>query len=96
MDKTILIKPVVSEKTTDASELMDQYSFYVDLKANKFEIKQAVEEMYGVTVLKVRTLVKRPRNLSRFTKNGLQIGRTNRMKKAIVTIEAGQEIDLFS
>ena len=52
----VLIKPIITEKATSASELQNCYSFLVNNKANKIEIKKAVELAYGVSVNKVRTL----------------------------------------
>lgn len=91
----ILIKPVISEKATNNSEVLGQYSFYVDTKANKIEIKKAIEAVYGVNVVSVSTLVSAPRVKTRYTKTGFQTGKTNKMKKAIVSLAEGQEIELF-
>lgn len=93
---SIILRPVISEKATNSSELLGQYSFYVDTKANKLEIKKAIEEAYGVDVVKVSTMVSAPKVKTRYTKTGLQVGKTNKMKKAIVHVAEGQEIDLFS
>jgi len=93
---SIILRPVISEKATNSSELLGQYSFYVDTKANKLEIKKAIEEAYGVDVIKVSTMVSAPKVKTRYTKTGLQVGKTNKMKKAIVHVAEGQEIDLFS
>ncbi|MFV0305373.1 MAG: 50S ribosomal protein L23 [Moheibacter sp.] len=93
---SVLIRPVISEKATNSSELLSQYSFYVNPKANKLQIKTAVEEAYGVTVVKVSTLISAPKVKSRYTKTGVQVGKTNKMKKAIIHIAEGQELDLFS
>lgn len=91
----VLIKPVISEKATNDSELLGQYSFYVHPEANKLQIKEAVEEAYGVDVLKVSTMISAPKVKTRYTKSGFQSGKTNKMKKAVVHIGEGQEIDLF-
>ncbi len=91
----VLIKPVISEKATNNSEVLGQYSFYVDTKANKIEIKKAVEAAYGVTVVSVSTLVSAPKVKTRYTKTGFQTGKTNKLKKAIVSLAEGQEIELF-
>lgn len=91
----IIIKPVISEKATSNSELLGQYSFYVDTKANKLQIKDAVEKTYGVSVVSVSTLVSAPRVKTRYTKTGFQTGKTNKLKKAIVSLAEGQEIELF-
>lgn len=91
----IIIKPVISEKATNNSELLGQYSFYVDTKANKIQIKEAVEKTYGVSVVSVSTLVSAPKIKTRYTKTGFQTGKTNKLKKAIVSLAEGQEIELF-
>lgn len=91
----IIIKPVISEKATNNSELLGQYSFYVDTKANKIQIKHAVEKTYGVSVVSVSTLVSAPKVKTRYTKTGFQTGKTNKLKKAIVSLAEGQEIELF-
>lgn len=93
---SVLIRPVISEKATNSSELLSQYSFYVNPKANKLQIKTAIEQAYGVTVTKVSTMVSAPKVKTRFTKTGVQVGKTNKLKKAIVQVAEGQEIDLFS
>ncbi|MBS7332066.1 50S ribosomal protein L23 [Faecalibacter bovis] len=91
----VLIKPVISEKATNNSEVLGQYSFYVDTKANKIEIKKAIEAAYGVNVVSVSTLVSAPKVKTRYTKTGFQTGKTNKLKKAIVSLAEGQEIELF-
>ncbi|MBO6213668.1 large subunit ribosomal protein L23 [Algoriella xinjiangensis] len=91
----IIIKPVISEKATSNSELLGQYSFYVDTKANKLQIKEAIQTTYGVTVVSVSTLVSAPKVKTRYTKTGFQTGKTNKLKKAIVSLAEGQEIELF-
>ena len=91
----ILIKPVITEKMTDESEKYNRFGFIVDRRANKLEIKDAVEKMYGVSVEKVRTMVY-PGNLkSRNTKGGVITGRTNSYKKAIVDVAEGESIDFY-
>lgn len=93
---SIIIKAVISEKATDSNELLGQYSFFVEPKANKLQIKEAVEKAYGVSVVSVKTLISAPKVKSRNTKSGIQVGKTNKMKKAIIHLAQGQEIDLFS
>lgn len=93
---SVLIRPVISEKATNSSELLSQYSFYVNTKANKLQIKEAIEKAYGVNVVKVSTLISAPKVKSRYTKTGMQVGKTNKLKKAIIHVAEGQEIDLFS
>jgi len=91
----VLIKPVISEKATNNTEVLGQYSFYVDTKANKLHIKEAIEKAYGVNVVAISTLVSAPKVKTRYTKTGFQTGKTNKMKKAIVSLAEGQEIELF-
>ena len=92
---SILIKPIITEKATNDSELNNCYSFQVKTKANKIEIKKAVEAAYGVSVEKVRTINVRPDRNTRHTKTGIQNGKTNAVKKAIVQLAEGETIDLY-
>ena len=93
---TVLKTPIITEKMTADSESNNRYGFIVDSKANKVEIKKAVEEMYGVTVGKVRTMnyIGKPR--SRNTKSGVISGRTKPFKKAVISLSEGDTIDFFS
>ena len=93
---SILIKPIITEKATADSELRNCFSFQVNTKANKVEIKKAVEAVYGVSVEKVRTINVRPDRKTKFTKTGIQHGKTNAVKKAIVQLAEGEMIDLYS
>jgi len=93
---SVLIKPVITEKATLGSERFNKYTFLVDPKANKVEIKKAVEAAYGVTVDNVRTQNYGPERKMRFTKTGVQKGKTNATKKAIVQVAEGDAIDFYS
>jgi large subunit ribosomal protein L23 len=93
---SILIKPIITEKATLGSELYNRYTFLVHTKANKVEIKKAVESAYGVSVEKVRTLNYGPERKMRYTKTGIQKGKTNATKKAIVQVADGEAIDFYS
>ena len=93
---SILIKPIITEKATIGSERFNKYTFLVDTKANKVEIKKAVEAAYGVTVDNVRTQNYGPERKMRFTKTGVQKGKTNATKKAIVQVAEGDAIDFYS
>jgi len=93
---SILIKPVITEKMTAAGEDLNRYGFIVDKRANKIQIKSAVEDMYGVSVLSVRTMNYGGKSKSRFTKGGLIQGKTNAFKKAIVELPEGESIDFYS
>ena len=92
----ILIKPIITEKATNDSELNNRYTFQVNIKSNKVEIKKAVEKAYGVSVEKVRTINVRPDRSTRYTKAGIQHGKTNAVKKAIVQLAEGESIDLYA
>lgn len=93
--KQILIRPVVTEKSTALQEDIQQYVFVVNKNANKIEIKDAVESMYGVNVESVNTSILPSKSKSRFTKSGVINGRKKSYKKAFVTLAAGEEIDIF-
>ena len=92
----IIIKPIITEKVTNLSEKYSRYGFRVSPKANKLEIKKAVEEMYGVTVLSVNTLQVEGKTKTRYTKTGILRGRENAYKKAFVTLKEGDVIDFYS
>lgn len=91
----VLIKPLLSEKANKMSEKMNRYSFWVDKKANKLEIKQAVEQFYGVQVKEVNTSVMPSKLKSRYTKSGFIVGRKPARKKAVVTVAEGETLDLY-
>mgnify|MGYP003588173060 CR=1 FL=1 len=93
---SIIIKPIISEKATYLTDLRGQYSFLVDTKANKIQIKNAVEEAYGVKVADVKTMIYAPKVSSKFTKKGLRVGKTNKLKKAVIHLQAGEVIDVFA
>ncbi len=81
---------------TDLGEKLNRYGFIVDRKANKIQIKKAVEDFYGVDVLAVNTINYSGKEKSRFTKGGVIGGRTSAYKKAIVTLAEGETIDFYS
>lgn len=93
--KQILIKPIISEKAEILSGSEGQYSFVVNKKANKVEIRKAVEEMYSVSVSSVNTLIMPGKSKTRNTKSGVLKGRSSSYKKAIVKLANGEEIDFF-
>ena len=93
---SILIKPIITEKATAGSEMNNCYTFLVSPTSNKVEIKKAVEATYGVSVEKVRTLRYGVESKTRYTKTGLQQGKTNSIKKAIIQVAEGDAIDFYS
>ena len=94
-NKTILVKPLITEKADTLSESKSQYSFIVEKTANKIEIKKAVEALYTVNVESVNTMVMAGKRKTRNTKKGVLHGRKPSYKKAIVTLTAGETIDFF-
>lgn len=92
----IVIKPIVTEKMTATAEDLNRYGFVVKYDANKIEIKDAVEKLYGVNVEDVWTMRYAGKRKSRFTRTGLISGKTNAYKKAIVSVAEGETIDIYS
>jgi len=92
----VLQKPIITEKMSKKGDALNQYGFIVEKTADKSQIKEAVEKMYGVKVLAVNTIRYAGKLKARNTKNGLTVGRTNAYKKAIVTIQKDQKIDFYS
>ena len=92
----ILYKPLVTEKMTEQSEKLNRYGFIVNRRATKDQIKGAVEQLYDVKVASVNTLVYGGKTKYRYTKSGVQKGKTSAFKKAIITLEEGQTIDFYS
>ena len=92
----ILIKPILTEKANGQQEKLRRYAFKVDRRANKLEIKSAIEQFYGVNVLEVNTLVVPGKNKTRSTKAGIISGIKSGYKKALVTVAEGETIDLYA
>lgn len=92
----VLIKPILTEKANSQQESLRRYAFRVARKANKLEIKKAVEAMYGVTIIDVNTVVVPGKNKTRYTKKGFVQGQKPSYKKAMVTVAEGETIDLYS
>lgn len=92
----VLVRPKVTEKTNGQMEKQNRYTFVVDKRANKLEIKAAIEDFYNVKVKEVNTIVVPAKSKSRFTKAGFISGRKPSFKKAIVTLVEGDNIDLFA
>lgn len=92
----IIVKPILTEKMNSLGEKLNRYGFIVDRRANKIEIKKAVEAMYNVIVTDVNTINYMGKAKSRYTKAGLLTGRDNNFKKAIITLKSGDTIDFYS
>ncbi len=93
---SVLIKPLITEKMTELSEKRNQYGFIVNRKANKIEIRKAIEDQYNVAVTSINTMVYAGKSKKRFTKSAILDGRTNHFKKAIVTVADGDVIDFYA
>jgi large subunit ribosomal protein L23 len=93
---SVLIKPLITEKMTELSEKRNQYGFVVDRKANKVEIRKAIESQYNVTVTSINTMVYAGKSKRRYTKTAILDGRTNHFKKAVVTVADGDVIDFYA
>lgn len=95
--QTIIKKPLITEKATSASEKLNRFTFEVDRKANKIEIKNAVEKMYGVHVTDVRTSnYGGGKSSVKYTNKGIVEQKSKQWKKALVTVADGETIDLFN
>jgi large subunit ribosomal protein L23 len=93
--KNILIKPLITEKVAVLNE-KGKYGFVVAKKANKVEIKKAIEKLYGVNVEEINTMIYRGKTKTRYSKSGMLSGRTDSYKKAIVKVAEGEVIDIYS
>jgi len=93
---SIIVKPIITEKITKDGEVFNRFGFVVDKKANKVQIKKAVEATYGVTIVAINTMNVRPDRSTKYTKSGLISGKTNAYKKAIVQVQEGETIDFYN
>lgn len=92
----ILKKPILTEKASALTEKGNRFTFSVNHKANKIQIKAAIEKLYGVTIVAVNTMVVDGKAKSRYTKAGFVSGRSPKYKKAIVTLKDGETIDYYA
>ena len=90
MNSEIIIAPVITEKSQVLSSNGKTYVFKVAKSANKIQIKQAIEELFGVKVKSVNTLNTKPKD----KRVGRYTGKTKTYKKAIVTLVDGQAIEM--
>jgi large subunit ribosomal protein L23 len=89
---SVLKRPLFTEKNDRLKEKFNKYAFEVEMKANKVEIRQAVERIFGVTVVKVNTM----RVHGKVKRRGRSEGRRPDWKKAIVTLKEGDTIPIWS
>jgi large subunit ribosomal protein L23 len=97
--RDVIVRPVVTEKTTRQMEAGNVYTFLVATGANKIEIKSAVEKLWDVDVLDVRTMrysgKARRALMGRMNRSAGQVGRRPSFKKAVVTLAEGDHIELY-
>lgn len=91
----VLIKPLVTEKMSLMNDA-GKYGFIVDSKANKIQIKNEIEKVYGVTVESVNTMIQIGKSKVRQTKSGVLSGKSKSVKKAVVKVADGDIIDFYS
>jgi len=92
----VILKPVITEKMSQATEKLNRYGFLVDRRANKLQIKKAIKDIYGVEVDSVNTMVMRGKAKTRYNKTGFITGGESNYKKAIITLAKGETIDFYS
>jgi large subunit ribosomal protein L23 len=91
MDTGLILSPVITEKGTTAGENSNQVVFRVSPQSNKDQIREAVEDLFKVTVLKVRT----SNLMGKERKRGKSVGRRRDWKKAYLTLKEGDRIEFF-
>jgi large subunit ribosomal protein L23 len=95
MPRSILIKPVITEKMTLLQEQKNQYAFEVDVKASKIDIKNTIQKKFNVKIENIRTLQIKGKKKSQFTRRGRFEGYRPTIKRAVVTLSKESKIDLF-
>ena len=89
--RDVVLEPVVSEKSYDLIQELNTYTFVVDTRSNKTEIKQAVAEIFDVRVVSVNTINRK----GKVKRTGYKTGRRKSTKRALVTLAVGDSIDIF-
>lgn len=89
--RDIILQPVVSEKSYDLVDANNQYTFVVDPRSNKTEIRQAIEEIFDVKVISVNTMNRQ----GKVKRTGFTLGKRKNTKRALVTLASGDSIDVF-
>ena len=89
--RDVILAPVVSEKSYDLIEHNNTYTFMVDPRSNKSEIRSAVEQVFGVRVVRVNTMNRK----GKLKRQGWKMGRRKNTKRALVTLATGNSIDVF-
>jgi large subunit ribosomal protein L23 len=95
MHRSILIKPIITEKMTNLQEQGNQYAFEVDINANKLQIKDAIQKKFNVKVQSVRTNTLKGKKKAQFTRRGRFTGFKATRKRVYITLAKDNKIDLF-
>lgn len=93
--RQILIQPLLTEKSNDIRLDQNQYTFLVDVAANKIEVAKEFKKLFNVDVVSVNIVNHSGKVKARFTKSGRIEGKTSKSKKAIIKVKSGQTVDLF-
>jgi len=93
---SIIKRPILTEKMLDQTDKFNRYGFIVDIKADKEQIKKELEKLYGVKVVKVRTMIYPAKKKTKYTRKGIFTSKEGAYKKAIVELEKGQSIDFYN
>lgn len=91
IDHEIIKRPLITEKTSIQKEMYNQLTFEVDRRANRIEIKRAIEDIFNVKVTDVKTM----QITGKSKRRGRIVGKRRDWKKAIVTLLPGERIDFF-
>ncbi|MCY4643234.1 MAG: 50S ribosomal protein L23 [Bacteriovoracales bacterium] len=89
--KDVIVRPLITEKVSNATDDGNVYGFYVDLRSNKNRIREAVEWLYKVKVIDVKTMI----NPGKLRRRKQRVLKSSKWKKALVKIESGQKIELL-
>ena len=89
----LLTKPIITNKTTSTNKLRSIYTFLVNPKVNKIEIKKSIQTHYNVSVKNIRTIVYAPKTMRRNVKSGIIWGKSNKTKKVLIELQEGKSID---
>jgi len=93
---SIIKRPILTEKMLDQTDKYNRYGFIVDIAADKQQIKKAIENLYDVEVVKVRTMIYPAKRKTKYTRKGIFTSKQGAYKKAIVELKEGQSIDFYN
>ncbi|MCB0516152.1 MAG: 50S ribosomal protein L23 [Chitinophagales bacterium] len=91
----VLKKPIITEKSNQHSEKLNRFTFEVDKRANKKDIKKAVEELFDVEVERINTSIRPAKTKRRYTKKGIIEGKKPAQKRAVIFLKEGHTINYY-